>query len=48
MIRTNNKSVIAKGMLLNRQCQESSSGIRLIFWFALNAMLDLAATLVIV
>ena len=48
MIRTNKKSVIAKGMLLNRQCQESSSGIRLTFCFALNAMLDLAATLVIV
>ena len=48
MIRTNNKSVIADSMLLNRQCQESPSGIRLIFWFALNAMLDLTATLVIV
>ena len=48
MIRTNNKSVIAEGMLLNWQCQESSSGIRLIFWFALNAMLDLAASLVVV
>ena len=48
MIRTNNKSVIAEGMLLNRQSQGSPSGIRLIFWFALNAMLDLAASLVIV
>ena len=48
MISTNNKSVIAEGTLLNRQCQESPSGIRLIFWFALNAMLDLAAALVIV
>ena len=48
MIRTDNKSVIAEGMLLNWQCQESPSGIRLIFWFALNAMLDLAASLVIV
>lgn len=48
MIRTNNKSIIAEGILLNRQCQESPSGIRLIFWFALNAMLDLAASLVIV
>ena len=48
MIRTNNKSVIAEGMLLNRQCLESPSGIRLIFWFALNAMLDLSASLVIV
>ena len=48
MIRTNNKSVIAEGMLLNRQCQESPSRIRLIFCFALNSMLDLAATLVIV
>lgn len=48
MIRTNNESVIAEGMLLNRQCQESPFGIRLIFCFALNAMLDLAATLVIV
>ena len=45
MIRTNNKSVFAEGMLLNRQCQESPSGIRLIFCFALNAMLDLAAHL---
>ncbi len=48
MIRTDNKSVIAEGMLLNWQCQELPSGIRLIFWFALNAMLDLAASLVIV
>ena len=48
MIRTNNKSIIAEGILLNRQCQESPSGIRLIFGFALNAMLDLAASLVIV
>ena len=48
MIRIDNKSVIAKGMLLNRQCQESPSGIRLIFCFALNAMLDLATTLAIV
>ena len=48
MIRTNNKSVIAEGMLLNRQCHESPSGIRLIFCFALNVMLDLAATLVFV
>ena len=48
MILINKKSVIAEGMLLNRQCQESSSGIRLIFCFALNAVLDLAATLVIV
>ena len=48
MIRTNNKSVIAEGMLLNRQCQESPPGIRLIFWFALNALLDLAGSLVIV
>lgn len=48
MIRTNNESVIAEGMLLNRQCQESPSGTRLMFCFALNAMLDLAATLVIV
>jgi hypothetical protein len=48
VIRTNNKSVIAEGMLLNRQCQESPSGIRLIFRFGLNAMLDLAASLVIV
>ena len=48
MIHTNNKSVVAEGMLLSRQCQESQSGIRLIFCFALNAMLDLAAALVIV
>ena len=48
MIRTNNKSVIAEGMLLNWQCHELPSGIRLIFWFALNAMLDLAASLVVV
>ena len=34
MIRTNNKPVFAEGMLLTRQCQESSSGIWLIFWFA--------------
>ena len=48
MIRTKNKSVIAEGMLLNRQCQESPSIIGLIFWFALNAVLDIAASLVIV
>ena len=48
MIRTNNESIIAEGMLLNRQCQGSPSGIRLMFCFALNAKLDLAATLVIV
>ena len=34
MIRINNKSVIVEGMLLTRQCQESPSGIWLIFWFA--------------
>ncbi len=48
MIRTKNKSVIAEGMLLNRQCQRSLSSIRLTFWFALNAVLDLAAFFVIV
>ena len=48
MIRTNNKPVFAEGMLLNWQCQELPSGIRLIFWFALNAMLDLTASIVIV
>ena len=48
MIRTKNKSVIAEGTLRNQQCWESLSSIRLIFWFALNAVLDLAASLIIV
>ena len=34
MIRTNNESVVAEGMLLTWKCQESSSGIRLTFWLA--------------
>ena len=34
MTHTNNQPVIAEGLLLTRQWQESSSGIRLIFWFA--------------